>query len=123
MTRLIANTEPWDLVADRLIRDEKVAVLYSPGFGAGWSTWCHEDLEVRLAMVFDPQIADIVDQGEADWQERAEAIAQIKYPNSYLGGLHDLQVKWLPVGTQFRVTEYDGSESIEVNTEIDWITA
>ena len=123
MTRLIANTEPWDLVVDRLIRDEKVAVLYSPGFGAGWSTWCHGDLKVQLDMIFDPQIADIVDQGAADWESKAEAIAQIKYPDSYLGGLHDLQVKWLPIGTQFRINEYDGSESIEINNEIDWITA
>ena len=74
-------------------------------------------------MTFDPQIADIVDQGAADWQERAQAIAQIKYPESYLGGLHDLRVKWLPIGTQFRVIEYDGNEDIETNNEIDWITA
>ena len=110
-------------MTERLIRDDRVAVLYSPGYGAGWSTWCHEDDSVRLAMTFDPQIADIVDQGRADWQERAEAIAQIKYPDAYLGGLKDLRVKWLPTGTQFRVTEYDGNEDIEVNTEIDWITA
>ena len=123
MTRLIANTDPQDIALDRLVRDGKVAVLYSPGYGAGWSTWCHEDLEVQLAMIFDPQIADIVDQGRADCEAKAEAIAQIKYPDAYLGGLKDLQVKWLPMGTQFRVTEYDGSESIEINNEIDWITA
>lgn len=78
---------------------------------------------MRLAMTFDPQIADIVDQGRADWQERAEAIALIKYSDAFLGGLKDLRVRWLPVGTQFRVTEYDGNEDIEINTEIDWITA
>ena len=110
-------------MTDRLVRNNKVAVLYSPGFGAGWSTWCHDDASVRLAMIFDPQIADIVDQGRADWQEQAQAIAQIKYPESYLGGLMDLKVKWLPVGTQFRVIEYDGNEDIETNNEIDWITA
>ena len=109
-------------MTERLIRDGRVAVLYSPGWGAGWSTW-EEDPDVRMAMLFDPQIADIRDQGAADWQERAQAIAQIKYPDSYLGGLMDLKVKWLPVGTQFRVTEYDGNEDIETNTEIDWITA
>ena len=123
MTRLIANTDPQDIASDRLVRDGKVAVLYSPGYGAGWSTWCHEDFEIRLAMVFDPQIADIVDQGATDWQDKAEAIAQIKYPDAYLGGLKDLRVKWLPMGTQFRVTEYDGNEDIEINTNIDWITA
>ena len=110
-------------MTERLIRDGRVAVLYSPGYGAGWSTWCHEDESISLAMLFDPQIADIVDQGRDDWQDKAEAIAQIKYPDAYLGGLKDLRVKWLPMGTQFRVTEYDGDENIEVNTEIDWITA
>lgn len=24
---------------DKVIKDGKVAVLYSPGFGAGWFTW------------------------------------------------------------------------------------
>ena len=108
---------------DRLIRDGEVAVLYSPGYGAGWSTWCHEDDRMRLSMLFDPQIADIRDRGDADWQEKAEAIALVKYPEAYTGGLADLRVKWLPVGTQFRVLEYDGDESIEVNSEIEWITA
>ena len=107
---------------ERLIRDGQVAVLYSPGFGAGWSTWQHET-DVKMVMLFDPQIADIVDQSRQDWQEQAEAIALIKYPNAYLGGLKDLRVKWLPLNTQFRVTEYDGNEDIEINTEIDWITA
>lgn len=110
-------------MTDRLIRDGQVAVLYSPGFGAGWSTWCHEDLEIRMAMLFDPQIADIVDQGAADWQDKAEAIAKIKYPDSYLGGLHDLRVRWLPIGTQFRVLEYDGNEDIETRDSVDWFTA
>jgi len=42
---------------DRVIRDGRVAVVYSPGFGAGWSTWAHgehgnelvfsESIEVR----------------------------------------------------------------------------
>ena len=108
---------------ERLIRDGEVAVLYSPGYGAGWSTWCHEDQQIRLGMLFDPQIADIVDHGAADWREQAEAIALVKYPEAYIGGLKDLQVKWLPQGTQFRVLEYDGFESLDINGEIEWITA
>jgi hypothetical protein len=110
-------------VTERLIRDGSVAVLYSPGYGAGWSTWCQEDVTMRLSMLFDPQIADIRDRSDADWKEKAQAIALVKYPEAYIGGLSDLEVRWLPVGTQFRVLEYDGSESVEVNGEIEWITA
>ena len=108
---------------EKLIRDGKVAVLYSPGYGAGWSTWCHEDETTRLSMLFDPQIADIRARGDADWQEKAQAIVLVKYPEAYIGGLADLEVRWLPVGTQFRVLEYDGHESIEIESEIAWITA
>ena len=110
-------------MTEKLIRDGEVAVLYSPGYGAGWSTWCHEDQQIRLDMLFDPQIADIVGRGAADWREQAEAIALVKYPEAYIGGLADLQVRWLPVGTQVRVLEYDGHESIEIESEIAWITA
>jgi len=108
---------------DRLIRDGEVAVLYSPGYGAGWSTWCHENEQIRLGMLFDPQIADLVDRGGPDWREKAEAVACIKYPDTHLRGLAELQVKWLPVGTQFRVLEYDGFEQVEIESEIEWITA
>jgi len=110
-------------MTERLIRDGQVAVLYSPGYGAGWSTWCHEDEQKRYCMLFDPHIADIRDRGDADWQEKAEAIALVKYPDTYIGGLADLEVRWLPVGTQFRVLEYDGFEQVEINSEIEWITA
>ena len=41
---------------DKLIRDNHVAVIYSPGFGGGWSTWnfSHPDC------VFDKEIAEQV---------------------------------------------------------------
>jgi hypothetical protein len=42
----------------KLIRDGKVAVLYSPGFGAGWSTWNQELPE----LVFNPVIVDFVEK-------------------------------------------------------------
>ena len=109
-------------MTDRLIRDGQVAVLYSPSWGAGWSTW-EQDPDVRIAMLFDPQIADIRDQGAPDWQERAEAIARIKYPDAYLGGLQDLRVKWLRQGTRFRIDEHDGNELVVINGEQEWITA
>lgn len=105
---------------EKLIRNGCVAVLYSPGFGAGWSTWASEDAE---ALLFDPQIADLVDQGAVGWQEQAESIANIKYPDQYLGGLQDLQVAWIPQGAEFLVREYDGSESIELKEKVAWWTA
>jgi hypothetical protein len=37
--------------------------------------------------------------------------------------MKDLAVAWLPVGTEFRIGEYDGAENIEVKEETDWIKA
>lgn len=110
-------------MTSKLIRDGFVAVLYSPGYGAGWSTWCVGDQ--RMSMLFDPQIADIVDRGGETWPDQAEAIARVKYPDAYfnINGLKNLRVCWIESGTRFRVTEYDGDESIEIISELDWITA
>lgn len=100
---------------EKLRRDGKVAVLYSPGYGAGWSTWC--DYE---GMVFDADIAKAVLAGK---HEDAGKIAAVKYPDAYLGGLSDLQVEWVKEGEQFEITEYDGSESVRVIGECEFYVA
>lgn len=110
---------------EKVIRDGKVAVLISPGFGAGWSTWNYEYPEI----LFDPTVVAIVESLVDDNmtpEASAEIEAHVKETYGeyvYCGGAGDLTIKWLPVGTQFRVHEYDGSESIEVKEEMDWITA
>lgn len=103
---------------NKVVRDGLVAVLYSPGYGAGWSTWASDD--IREQILFDPGLVDLVENEK--WEE-AQAYAALKYPDFYPGGLDDLHIAWIPVGTQFRVNEYDGKESIEQRDSVDWITA
>ena len=103
---------------DKVIRNGEVAVLYSPGFGAGWYTWNTE----HPAMLYDPTVVKWVEEdrpsGEA--RVRLEATLEEKYPSCYLGGLRDLDIRWMPVGTQFYIHEYDGSETVVlVDTELD----
>lgn len=108
---------------NKVLRDGYVAVLYSPGFGAGWYTWDHEYGEVLL---YDPWIVDILINEEyfhEDKVERILAYCALKYPNLYTGGVKDLQVEWIPVGTAFRVNDYDGNESIEYRDMTDWTIA
>ena len=100
---------------NKLIKDGKVAVLISPGFGAGWSTWNREYPE----MLFDPGLADLVLKGD---QDQILTYVTVKWPNAYLGGLGDLTVAWVDQGQQIKVEEYDGSESIEYRDSNDWIT-
>ncbi len=105
---------------ERYQRDGKVAVLISPGFGSGWSTWN----EGYPNLMFDPQIVDLVlNYNGHDVSQRIEAICEIKYPDAYLGGVEDLTVMWVNTGERFVVSEYDGSESIKREKDMRWITA
>ena len=53
-----------DVLAERVVRDGRVAVLVSPGFGAGWSTWA--DRELRERLLFDPEVVAWVEGGKVD---------------------------------------------------------
>ena len=100
----------------KLIRNGQVAVLYSPGSGAGWSTWNQKVPE----LVFEPVIVDFVEKEQ--WAELTTYVT-LKYPGLCDGGMRDLEIAWLALGTEFRINEYDGSESIEVKEEMFWLTA
>jgi len=100
----------------KLSENGKVAVLYSPGFGAGWYSWNQEYPEI----LFDPAMVKLVEKGQYD---ELATYVELKYPGIFTGGLHDLQVEWLDEGQKFRVVEYDGAESIEVCEDIDWMIA
>jgi hypothetical protein len=102
---------------NKCVVDGQVAVLYSTGYGAGWYTWNREYGEELL---FDPGIVDLV--LTLRWDELATYLG-LKYPLAYFGGIRALDVRWLPEGTRFRVDENDGSETIIVDDEDDWITA
>jgi hypothetical protein len=101
---------------NKLIDNGKVAVLYSPGFGAGWSTWNRGVPEI----VFDPAIVKFI---EHDQMAELTTYVTLKYPGLYTGGMKDLSVAWVSVGTEFRISEYDGAESIELKDNTNWITA
>jgi len=103
-------------VSEKVVRDGKVAVLYSPGYGAGWFSWNtgHEGL------LYDPEIVAAV---EADDRAEAAAIAERKYPDCYAGGASDLAIRWVDEGQRFRIDEYDGSESVVLCDEDAWRTA
>ena len=100
----------------KVIRNGQVAVLYSPGFGAGWYTW-HGILD----LVFDPSIVTWVEEGTNDAYDKIEEYVTLKYPDAYIGGLRDLSILWLPNGTEFRIEEYDGNEKVEIKDKISWI--
>lgn len=101
---------------DRVVRDGKVAVLYSPKYGAGWYSWNRD----RIEILFDPAIVDLVEKGQA---EELQVYVTLKYPDLYTGGLEDLAIEWIPEGSRFIIEEHDGAETVKVQNTIKWIRA
>jgi hypothetical protein len=100
---------------NKLVRDSKVAVLYSPGYGAGWYSWHHIE-----ELLYDPSIIEWLESEEFD---KIEHYLTLKYPGEYFGGLEDLSVQWIDQGTEFRIAEYDGAEVIELKPDTRWLIA
>ena len=96
-------------------KDGKTAVLVSPGFGAGFSTWNKPEMAVDF---------DLVEAFLSGDMNRFEYIVVEKYgENMYLGGMENLMVVWVDEGNKFRIDEYDGNERVEILEDTNWFTA
>ena len=101
---------------EKVICDGMVAIVYSPGFGAGLYTWNQQYPD----MVFDPMLVNLIETGKID---EAHTYAALRWPDAYLDGLDSAVVDWIPQGTVFRIYEYDGSETIEIQEKMNWMIA
>ena len=98
---------------EKVIRDGKVAVLVSHGFGAGWYSWNSEHQE----LLFHPKLVEMVEQKrnkeiDDEWVKENLGI------DIYAGGADGLTIHWLPIGTAFEIYEYDGSESLQTLADL-----
>jgi hypothetical protein len=100
---------------EKVIKEGKVGVLVSPGYGAGFSTWGYP-----TEAIFDPTLIELVENEK--WQEAID-YCESTWPNGYSGGVQDLRVAWIDEGTKFIIEEYDGAESFLFKEDIDWVTA
>ena len=101
----------------RYNEEGQVAVLISPGFGAGWSTWSGGD--DSGALLFDSRLVDAV-LAKMPTEEFVEYCKSLGYEN-YMGGAGNLEVEWLDPGTRFTVEEYDGSESLRTFDDLCYV--
>lgn len=109
----------------------KYAVLVSPGFGAGWSSWNGDKLayDKRVVEFFlkhesDETYLDHINRTwPVEYEEHAEAkkyFEKIGYPDIYFGGFHSIKIYWVERGRPWRIEEYDGSETIIFQEDEDW---
>jgi hypothetical protein len=93
---------------EKVEKDGKIAILYSPGYDAGWYTWNSED---KVQMVFSPEIIELVENNRFD--EITQELCDVLFGfGVYIGGKDNLVVEWVPKGCTFYIKEYDGHESI-----------
>ena len=121
-------------MSDKVIVDGKVAVLVSGGFGGGWSTWMYGSVgcaESNQSMAFEPKVVEMLLAGEKDknraerkvTKDKIEAYMAEAYPDFYAGGIDGLKVEWVPQGAKFYIEEYDGNETLVLESDMNWLTA
>lgn len=100
---------------NKVIRNGKVAVLVSHGYGTGWSTW-----NSSLECLFSPEVVAWVAEGK---DIDGIACPKVFGDAFYYGGADGLQIHWVEEGQQFYIIENDGYEIIQFNDDVPWITA
>lgn len=104
------------------VKDDKVGVLVSSGYGAGWSTW---NLEYPT-LAYDKRVIDYWLSKKDNWifmfnsmhrtheeeKEFEEFFESIGYKNLYFGGFKDCKLKFVDFNVPWTISEYDGSESL-----------
>ena len=93
---------------EKVIRNGQVAVLYSPGFGAGWYSW-----NEKKELLFHPKLVEMVENNKQK-EITEEFCKDLLNTDDYICvlGAGNLQIEWLDEGTVFEIDEYDGSEYI-----------
>lgn len=97
-------------------------IVISPGYGAGIASWADDELGYEV--VENPAFVEYVENGGRD-EDEARAILEaegILKPDDYFyfGGLRTAEV--VEVHGPYRITDYDGYESIETLDADVWRT-
>lgn len=111
-------------------------VLYSPGYGAGWSSWGAQGADqTRFMCEYGPFIEFLeaggkFGEGDTRGDFSNDPLVQkfleewkARFPGTgepYLGGLHDLSIREIGDGEKYRIHEYDGSERVVIQSEEEW---
>ena len=99
-------------------RDGSTAVVYSACFGGGWSTrYDGPNPEVVVpVMLHHPDLVTLVERGNFTGADvrltlvavlGKEAVVDVPYI-----GANSLVVTWVPMGTLFFISNYDGRETV-----------
>lgn len=94
----------------------KIAVVYHPGYGAGWYTW-HGIKEA----LFDPDLIDFI--REEKFEEGQKYIEETYNLDGNVYKIKELDIYKVMPGSKFLLLEYDGSETLISSDNIQFIEA
>jgi hypothetical protein len=103
--------------------DETRKILYSPDFGAGWSTW-NSGQVAKYMLTYQP-IIDHIEAAKGPVtdalleQLKRECLEKFGEDQVCVLGADSLRV-WTGTGP-VKIDEYDGSESVTTPGGIDWM--
>lgn len=104
--------------------NNELAVLISPCFGAGWSTWSYN---YSNDLALDKRIVEYFmihkNKSNSTLDDLENFLESIGYHNVYTGGWCDIEIVWIPKDTIFYIKEYDGAESIVTLRDMPFIKA
>lgn len=96
------------------IKDGKVCVIYSPGYGAGWYTW--HGIEELL---YDPELIDMIDRKASG--DEVEEYCQKTYGDECYLAADELTYTFVDVNDRFYIDEYDGAETVVLESTFQWM--
>ena len=103
--------------------DETRKILYSPGYGAGWSSWNSGEV-AKYMLTYQPIIEHIeADKGPVPpaLLDQLQRECAEKFGDGYVCVLGADQLKiWTGTGP-VKIEEYDGNESVTTPDDIDWM--
>jgi hypothetical protein len=99
-----------------LSSEGEVPVLFSGGYGGAWSADCDQPKPNIMTMQIDPRIMLYRFGGEYEGMKFDDFFKNIIgfQDSPYNGGWKKLNIEFIPEGSLYEITEYDGFESVRV---------
>ena len=102
---------------DCYVKNNQIAILISPKYGAAWSSINDFSLAYDKRIV-QKWIELQENEIENDEEEMQEFLAELGYPKHYMGGYENLRIEWVNIGEYFYIDDYDGYEGIIYEDEM-----
>jgi hypothetical protein len=125
-----------------------VAVVYSSGYGSGWSTdmgeWENYNKRTKIKkMLFDSRLIQYITSSDFKYKFKGKDYYSVdeasklmynkfmkyvftEFDSNYspnISAFCQLQVSFIPADSKFKVEEYDGNETIKIFNHDDYIIA